>query len=116
MCDAPPALHRWLSLSLAIAYPMLPAGFSALRVMLLGGNQLGSWAAVDQLDRFPALEEARLSDNPVTASAPSTARYQCIARIRWVGAAGKAARLLCWRGLVAVGTDVSAWCMKCVCL
>jgi hypothetical protein len=51
---------------------------------MLGSNQLGSWEAACQLDRFPSLRDARLSDNPITAAAPSTARYQCIARIRWV--------------------------------
>ena len=45
------------------------AGFASLRCLLLGGCRLASWASVDQLDRFPALEEARLSDNPLTAAA-----------------------------------------------
>ena len=61
------------------------AGFTSLCALLLGSNRLDGWAAVDALNRFPALEEARLSDNPLTAAAPSSARYQCIARIRWVG-------------------------------
>lgn len=65
------------------------AGFASLRSLLLGSNRLDSWAAVDALNSFPALEEARLSDNPLTAAAPSSARYQCIARIKWVtGGAG----------------------------
>jgi hypothetical protein len=58
-----------------------PAGFACLRSLLLGGNRLGGWKAVDALDRFPALQEARLSDNPITAAAPAAARYQCIARV-----------------------------------
>ncbi|KAI7835571.1 hypothetical protein COHA_010532 [Chlorella ohadii] len=57
-------------------------GFTSLRSLLLGSNCLADWAAVDALNSFPALEEARLSDNPLTAAAPSSARYQCIARIR----------------------------------
>lgn len=60
------------------------AGFDSLTALMLGSNQLSSWEAACQLDRFPSLRDARLSDNPITAAAPSTARYQCIARIRWV--------------------------------
>lgn len=60
-----------------------PAGFTTLQALLLGSNRLDSWRAVDQLDRFPALQDARLSDNPLTTAAPSSARYQCIARVRW---------------------------------
>ena len=63
----------------------LPAGFTSLRALLLGGNRLASWQSASQLDAFPALEEARLSDNPLTAAAPGAARYQCIARIRCPG-------------------------------
>lgn len=35
--------------------------FAALRSLLLGGCQLSSWADVDQLGRFPALKELRLT-------------------------------------------------------
>lgn len=73
------------------AAPRPPAGFTSLRSLLLGSNRLADWAAVDALNRFPALEDARLSDNPLTAATPSSARYQCIARIRWVWAGWKKA-------------------------
>ncbi|EFN56852.1 hypothetical protein CHLNCDRAFT_144451 [Chlorella variabilis] len=90
------ALSSWADVALLSTLPCLRSlllsgnrleevryegGFTALRALLLGGNRLGSWEAASQLDRFPALEEARLSDNPLTAAAPSTVRYQCIARI-----------------------------------
>ena len=73
-----------------------PAGcgsFVSLRSLLLGGNCLSSWASVDALDGLPDLAEARLSDNPLTAAAPTAARYQCIAR---VGYDGGAAAHLCY--------------------
>ena len=61
--------------------------FACLRSLLLGGNLLSTWASVDALDALPALVEARLSDTPLTAAAPTAARYQCIARIGCGGGA-----------------------------
>jgi Leucine-rich repeat (LRR) protein len=41
------------------------APFARLQALLLGDCRISSWADVDQLDRFPALRELRLSGNPL---------------------------------------------------
>jgi hypothetical protein len=50
--------------------------FPALEALLLGGCQIASWADVNQLDRFPALRELRLSGNPLVAGAKSGGRFE----------------------------------------
>ncbi|KAL4854293.1 Tubulin-folding cofactor E [Chlorella vulgaris] len=76
-----PRLHSLLLSGNRLRTVQYTSGFDSLTALMLGSNQLGSWEAACQLDRFPSLRDARLSDNPITAAAPSTARYQCIARI-----------------------------------
>eukprot|EP00878_Enallax_costatus_P024011 GHUV01025598.1.p1 GENE.GHUV01025598.1~~GHUV01025598.1.p1 ORF type:complete len:427 (+),score=132.20 GHUV01025598.1:268-1548(+) len=39
--------------------------FPVLEALLLGGCQISSWSDIDQLNRFPALRECRLSGNPL---------------------------------------------------
>jgi hypothetical protein len=57
-------------------------GFASLTCLLLGRNALSSWRDVDALDRFPALLEARLSDNPLPGGGgPGATRYEAIARV-----------------------------------
>lgn len=87
-----PALER-LQLSAnaiaAVSYPGAGSAdgeFSALKTLILGGNKLDAWESVDALARFPALEELRLSGNPLfggSGSAVSTlnARLGVIARM-----------------------------------
>ncbi len=54
----------------------LPAGFTSLTSLLLGRNRIADWASVDQLDRFPALVDTRLTDNPLLDSLGSSGRYE----------------------------------------
>jgi hypothetical protein len=56
--------------------------FSTLRCLLLGGNQISDWPSLDALDRFPSLQEVRLSENPITdAGNGAAARFMILARI-----------------------------------
>ncbi|CAK9214483.1 unnamed protein product [Sphagnum troendelagicum] len=56
--------------------------FAALRCLLLAGNKISEWSSVDALDQFPALEEVRLSQNPLTDSGNGVApRYMLIAHL-----------------------------------
>ena len=51
-------------------------GFSALQVLLLGDNELQSWASVDALNTFPRLQDVRLTGNPFLGVDPSHGRSQ----------------------------------------
>ena len=58
--------------------------FSCLKTLIIGGNKVDAWASVDALATFPALEELRLSGNPLFGtSGVSTinARLGAIARL-----------------------------------
>ncbi|KAG0567309.1 hypothetical protein KC19_7G125700 [Ceratodon purpureus] len=56
--------------------------FASLRCIYLGRNDIDDWLTVDALDRFPALQDVRLSDNPLTDPKTGTAtRFMLIARI-----------------------------------
>lgn len=60
--------------------PVTP--FPTLRCLLLGRNKLSDWSSIDALDRFPSLQEVRLSDNPITVPGNGMAtRYMIVARI-----------------------------------
>ncbi len=50
--------------------------FAKLSTLLLGHCQISSWRCVDQLARFPALADLRLSDNPLLADAKSGGRFE----------------------------------------
>lgn len=52
------------------------AAFSSLEALFLGQCQLSRWQHVDELDKFPALKELRLSGNPVLANAKSGGRFE----------------------------------------
>lgn len=53
--------------------------FEALQSLLLGSNNISTWADVDALNTFPALRELRLSNNLVASKANE--RYEVIARV-----------------------------------
>jgi hypothetical protein len=53
----------------------LPA-WPALETLLLGHNEVADWAAVDQLDLFPALRDVRLTGNPVLRTEAGGGRFQ----------------------------------------
>ena len=60
---------------------------AALKSLLAPENRLAEWSAVDALDSFPALQEVRLSGNPVLAGADHGGRHVVIARVsrlRWL--------------------------------
>ena len=60
-----------------------PAAWGRLRALLLGRNAIADWGSVDALDAFPALEELRLSDNPVLGGgARAGGRHVAVARVR----------------------------------
>jgi hypothetical protein len=59
----------------------IPGAFSALEALLLGECQLAAWSSVTELDRFPALCESRLTNNPFLTDNRSGGRYEMIARI-----------------------------------
>jgi hypothetical protein len=46
--------------------------FCKLQALLLGDCRIGSWADIDQLNRFPALCELRLSGNPLFSTEGSS--------------------------------------------
>jgi hypothetical protein len=54
--------------------------FPHLRCLLLGRNQISDWPSIDALDRFPSLQEVRLSDNFITDTGIA-ARFMIVARI-----------------------------------
>ena len=73
-----------------VCYP--GTGFVALERLMLGHNRLDNWSVADELDRFPALKDVRLSGNPLTSLSSSTTtnsengggmgvRYETVARI-----------------------------------
>ncbi|GAQ82810.1 tubulin-specific chaperone E [Klebsormidium nitens] len=73
---------RYLQASEAHGAPSGNLPFQGLQCLLLGRNQLSEWASIDSLDRFPSLQEVRLTDNPLTdARGGTAARYMLIARI-----------------------------------
>jgi len=50
----------------------------ALQTLTLGGNRLETWAAVDTLDRFPALVDVRLTGNPLQETIAGCAALRCV--------------------------------------
>lgn len=51
-----------------VSYPSggLDDAFNSLQVLLLGNNAIDGWESVNELNRFPALQEVRLDGNPLT--------------------------------------------------
>ncbi|CAM6106555.1 unnamed protein product [Calypogeia fissa] len=63
--------------------PSTSGHFLNLHCLLLGKNMISDWASLDALDKFPALQEVRLSENPITTTSKGGAqRYMLIARIQ----------------------------------
>mmetsp|Transcript_22754 Transcript_22754/g.74074 ORF Transcript_22754/g.74074 Transcript_22754/m.74074 type:complete len:541 (-) Transcript_22754:239-1861(-) len=63
----------------SVSAPAAEGEFASLRVLLLADNAVEGWPSVDALDCFPALEETRLTGNPVAAG-PQT-RHEIVARV-----------------------------------
>jgi len=59
--------------------------FPALEALLLGGCKIASWRDVDEINKFPALRELRLSGNPLVADAKSGGRFEVG---RWAAGSG----------------------------
>ncbi|KXZ50051.1 hypothetical protein GPECTOR_18g31 [Gonium pectorale] len=57
------------------------ASFPRLSSLYLGGCGVADWRSVDQLDRFPALAEVRLTGNPVLAQSRTGGRFEVIGRV-----------------------------------
>ncbi|KAG2428537.1 hypothetical protein HYH02_014341 [Chlamydomonas schloesseri] len=55
--------------------------FAALAALYLGGCGIADWASVNELDRFPALKELRLSGNPVLQTSKTGGRFEVIGRV-----------------------------------
>ncbi len=53
-----------------------PVPFACLAALFAGECRISSWASVDELGRFPALRELRLTDNPLMADAKTGARFE----------------------------------------
>jgi hypothetical protein len=52
------------------------APFSSLQALLLGNCRLSDWSAIDELNRFPALRELRVSGNPLLAATRGGGRFE----------------------------------------
>lgn len=67
---------------------MRPPGPQCTQALFLGGCALDSWADVDQLDRFPALTEVRLTGNVLMQRHKTGGRFEVRGGTRWRGRVG----------------------------